>query len=318
MLDPRLVLAGTLAAIVAVATAAEAQPFPLGTAFTYQGRLEDAGTPANGTYDMQFTLHDAAAAGAQVGPVVTRDDVAVAAGLFTVALDFDTAFAGQARFLEIGVRPGSSTGGYTLLGPRQELTPAPNALFSSAAPWAGISGMPAGFADGVDDDSGGDITGVTTAAGSGLTGGGVSGALSLAVAANGIRMNHTSAPIGSVTGSVVAANGSNLIYVGSPFTPDSNGSCLVVVQASTVGSGETSTNTSVSAVARENGVDLGGFGSIQHPVFSPFSASGVYEATAVGVLSVVSGRSYQLGCHVFATDTFVGNLFVCMTSYVCQ
>ena len=29
-----------------------------GTAFTYQGRLNDAAGPANGNYDMQFKLYD--------------------------------------------------------------------------------------------------------------------------------------------------------------------------------------------------------------------------------------------------------------------
>jgi hypothetical protein len=32
---------------------------PVGTAFTYQGRLADAGTPAQGSYDLRFTLYDA-------------------------------------------------------------------------------------------------------------------------------------------------------------------------------------------------------------------------------------------------------------------
>jgi hypothetical protein len=44
---------------------------PLGTAFTYQGRLTDAGSPGSGTYDFQFILYDSAVGGSQVGPVVT-------------------------------------------------------------------------------------------------------------------------------------------------------------------------------------------------------------------------------------------------------
>nr|WP_290666492.1 hypothetical protein [Ardenticatena sp.] len=101
----------------------------VGTAFTYQGRLTDNGNPANGTYDFQFKLFDAATGGAQVGSTVTVEDVTVTDGVFTVQLDFGgSAFDGNARWLEIAVRPGSSTGGYTTLAPRQALTPAPYAL----------------------------------------------------------------------------------------------------------------------------------------------------------------------------------------------
>jgi hypothetical protein len=32
----------------------------LGTGFTYQGYLEDGGSPVNGSYDLQFNLYDAA------------------------------------------------------------------------------------------------------------------------------------------------------------------------------------------------------------------------------------------------------------------
>ena len=49
------------------------------TSFTYQGRLTDGGTPANGTYEIQFTLWDASAGGTQQpqpAPVtITRTNV---------------------------------------------------------------------------------------------------------------------------------------------------------------------------------------------------------------------------------------------------
>ncbi len=128
---------------------------PLGTAFTYQGRLTDGGSAATGTYDLQLVLFDAALGGIPMGPTLLRDDVAVTNGLFTVSLDFGPGFTGSRRWLEIGVRPGASTGAYTTLSPRQELSPSPNAIFSAlsaSAPWLGITGKPAGFADGVDND----------------------------------------------------------------------------------------------------------------------------------------------------------------------
>jgi hypothetical protein len=162
------------AGLLLVPAPAPAQP--VGTGFTYQGRLMDGGGPANGGYDLQFVVYDAPTGGLPAGPVQTLDDVLVAGGLFTVRLDVGAVFGDATRWLEVGVRPGASTGPYALLSPRQELTSVPAAL---AAPWPGVSGKPPGFADGVDDDSGGDVSSVT--AGTGLTGGGASGELSFAL-----------------------------------------------------------------------------------------------------------------------------------------
>jgi len=141
----------------------EAAAAALGTAITYQGRLTDGGVSASGTYDFQFTLYNAEVGGAQVGSLVTRGDVPVSDGYFTVQLDFGAgAFGSEARWLELAVRPGASTGAYTVLSPRQALTPAPSAQYASnagyafstgSAPWSGLTGVPAGFADGVDNDT---------------------------------------------------------------------------------------------------------------------------------------------------------------------
>ena len=106
---------------------------PLGTSFTYQGRLSDGGSAANGTYDVRLVAFDAASGGTQTGPSVTRDDVVVTNGVFTVPVDFGVIFGGSKRWLEIGVRPGSSAGAYTPLGPRQELAPSPNAVWSASS-----------------------------------------------------------------------------------------------------------------------------------------------------------------------------------------
>jgi trimeric autotransporter adhesin len=126
----------------------------LGTAITYQGRLADGGTGVNGAYDFRFTLYSAAAGGSQVGSLVFIDDFLVGNGYFTVQLDFGAgAFGNAARWLEVAVRPGASLDTYTVLSPRQALTPAPFALFASSSPWSGLTGIPAGFADGVDNDT---------------------------------------------------------------------------------------------------------------------------------------------------------------------
>ncbi len=128
---------------------------PAGTAFSYQGRLTDAGVPATGVYDLQFTLWDAATDGTTVAGPLTIEDVTVTSGLFIVSLDFGPAFTGQARWLAIGVRPGTSTGAFTPLTQRQPIPPAPHTTFSETSatmPWSGLTAMPAGFADGIDND----------------------------------------------------------------------------------------------------------------------------------------------------------------------
>jgi hypothetical protein len=102
---------------------------PLGTAFTYQGRLYDRTTAVNGNYDLRFTLYDALAGGNIVAGPVTITPVAVANGLFTTSLDFGAGvFNGDARWLEIGARTTGSEMGYSTFIPRQPVTPAPYAL----------------------------------------------------------------------------------------------------------------------------------------------------------------------------------------------
>jgi hypothetical protein len=101
------------------------------TGFTYQGRLIDGGVPANGVYDLQFKLFDAASGGVQQGGTVLRDDVSVTGGAFSVILDFGAqVFPGANRWLEVSVRPGASSGDYTTLNPLQPITSTPYAIKS--------------------------------------------------------------------------------------------------------------------------------------------------------------------------------------------
>lgn len=108
-----------------------------GTAFTYQGRLQDGGIAANGSYDFQFTLWDAPIGGMQqpqpVPMTVTRTGVQVSNGVFTTQLDFGgSSFPGADRYLEISVRVASS-GSFTTLLPRQQITGTPYAIRSTSA-----------------------------------------------------------------------------------------------------------------------------------------------------------------------------------------
>ncbi|MBY0112300.1 MAG: hypothetical protein K2Y21_05730 [Phycisphaerales bacterium] len=120
-----LIAAGVAAAITAGGVSASAAN--VGTAFSYQGRLLDAGAPANGTYDIQVLLFDAAAAGAQVGATQTLNDVVVSNGVFSASVDFGAQMNGSARWVELRVRPGNSVGAYTPILPRTALEATPYA-----------------------------------------------------------------------------------------------------------------------------------------------------------------------------------------------
>jgi hypothetical protein len=179
---------GTLAALLLVPGVAAA---PLGTGFTYHGALSDGGSPANGLYDFEFCLFDDPGSSIPLACQAVFDDVPVAQGRFALVLDFGgAAFLGEQRFLELRLRPGTG-GAFTILAPRQLVRAAPESLrasAASAAPWSGLSGVPAGFADNIDNDtnSGGTVTSV--AAGAGLSGGTITGAGTLALADAGVGL----------------------------------------------------------------------------------------------------------------------------------
>ena len=116
-----------------------ARAAPVDSAFTYQGRLTERGSPANGTYDLQLSLFDAPSGGSSWHLVLTNADVTVSNGLFTTAVDFGPdPFDGTARWLEIGVRTNRG-GAFVALSPRQSLAPAPYALYAPSAGTATVS-----------------------------------------------------------------------------------------------------------------------------------------------------------------------------------
>jgi len=170
--------------VLTVFVAAAVMAAPLGSEFTYQGVLSDGGVPPSGDFDFRFLLYDADVGGSQVGIVVNVEDLAVTDGRMTTQLDFGDVFDGSALWLEVGVRDGGSTGAYTVLSPRQELTAAPfaqHAKFADVADnaghsatagdsdrldgmdgsyyltWSNFVGIPTDIADG-DDDALGDLT----------------------------------------------------------------------------------------------------------------------------------------------------------------
>src|ERR1051326_7826022 len=82
----RLVLAAAVVALLAGAPCAAQTP--AGSAFTYQGELEDAGTPVNCVADLRFSLWDALSGGTQQCSTRQVLGVNIVQGRFTVSLDF--------------------------------------------------------------------------------------------------------------------------------------------------------------------------------------------------------------------------------------
>src|SRR2546427_5176507 len=61
--------------------------FTQGTAFTYQGQLNDGGAPANGTYDLLFTIYASSNGVNDAFANQTNSGTLLSNGLFTVNLD---------------------------------------------------------------------------------------------------------------------------------------------------------------------------------------------------------------------------------------
>ena len=145
-LEPQIVAGHTptplrwvlMAAAAGCIAASNLQAADIGTAFTYQGSLQNAGGPVTAACDFRFRLYDDDTGSTEVAPSQTKT-VAVSGGLFTVPdLDFGAgAFDGSARWMAIEVCCPSACAPQPL-APRVELTPSPHALRAAglALPYA--------------------------------------------------------------------------------------------------------------------------------------------------------------------------------------
>lgn len=110
MTAPRTVLAGD----------------PIGSAFTYQGRLTNAGSPVEGSVNLVFRLFDSPSGGSPLAQLSVIGHPIGEEGRFTIELDFGAHFTGDPRWIEIAVDGAT-------LAPRQHVTPAPYAMVAGTA-----------------------------------------------------------------------------------------------------------------------------------------------------------------------------------------
>lgn len=114
----------TLSLLLLLSTTIISVPLWAMTTISYQGQLQQSGTPVTDTVDMEFRLFESFSGSDQVGPMISLSDVPVQDGLFQVELDFGPgAFGADQRYLDIVVEGSSLT-------PRQAIRAAPVALFA--------------------------------------------------------------------------------------------------------------------------------------------------------------------------------------------
>jgi microcystin-dependent protein len=135
---------GMMVLLLGLAGVSWAEDPNLGTVFSYQGRLETAGSPPlNGSYDFKFRVYDTdeVGAGTPIGDPMSEPNIPVTEGIFTVQLNPDPSgtipnlFNGEVRYLEIAVRKTGSAESYFTISPRQRINAAPYAITASSARW---------------------------------------------------------------------------------------------------------------------------------------------------------------------------------------
>jgi len=208
-------------ALVGLLAAGPSALLAQGTAFTYQGLLSDNGQPANGSYDLTFTLFDHSDAGSQAGNPITNSATTVANGLFITVLDFGSGvFSGSNLWLEVGVRTNGGGSAYSNLSPRQAVLATPYAIMANTA--SNLAGtLSASNLSGtvVNAQLANDT--LTVKAGPGLAGGGI--------VALGGSTTLSNAGILSITGNVdiTASTSNGVVKLGSSATATNTANTIV-------------------------------------------------------------------------------------------
>ncbi len=182
----------------------------------YQGSLSDSGgNPVNATLNITFTLYDVDAGPGTIFWQETQS-VTVTNGLFNVQLGADGGNPLNSAIFDDPLFLGIQVDADAEMTPRQALTAVGYAFRSKTVENDTLNSLPCAdgeipkftggnWACAADDNSGGDITGVT--AGNGLSGGGTSGDVNISADTNVLQSRVTgSCPVGQYI-RVIQANG---------------------------------------------------------------------------------------------------------------
>lgn len=225
--------------------------FSQGTAFSYQGSLNDGGKPANGTYDLAFQLYDASTAGDLVAGPLTNSATMVSNGFFVVTLDFGDVFNGSNYWLDIGVRT-SGAGPFTDLAPRQPITSVPYAIMAnnasnllgtlSATQLSGTltaTQLPGNVV--TNGASGVNLSGIFSGDGANLTGVLASNLTSNVSILSVVRSTSPPAPSTNWAFYAMSQNSANFLTIGGPIDSGANGpgGFFAPLPCQTGGSGQT-------------------------------------------------------------------------------
>jgi hypothetical protein len=268
-----------------------------GTAFTYQGQLSANGAPANGSYDLAFTLYDSTNIPGNViaGPL-TNAATAVSNGLFAVTLNFGGGiFTGANYWLDISVSPaGSNT--FTGLSPRQQLTHTPYAIFANTA--SNVSGtLPAGQLSGVVGNSQLANNSITVGAGTGLGGGGT--------VPLGGSTTLTNAGVLSVTGNadITVSTVGGAVTLGDTATSANTASAIVARDGSgnfSAGSLTLAGNLNLPATTTSAGIIYSGGSTL----LQTYGTNNFFAGVQAGNLSLGGmGGNTGVGFQALMTDT---------------
>ena len=243
--------------------------FAQGTAFTYQGHLQNNGSPASGTYNLTFSLFNTSSGGSAVAGPVTTNGVIVTYGLFTVLIDFGSgAWNGATNWLQVGLET-NGTITFTNLTPRQELTPAPYAIYAKSA--GGLPGLvvqPA--SDGAPNLIGGSPSNfVSSAVGATIGGGGATNY------GGSIYINSVTGNFGTVGGG--AANAAGFLgTVGGGFSDSALG-------------------TAATASGGYDDIASGSYATVGGGAYNTASGSGNYATVSGGYANTASGQFATIG-----------------------